>query len=338
MFDWQRFLDQHAIDYIVEGPNVARGNVNIHCPFCGTDDPSHHLGISLQGQGWGCWRRPDHRGKSPIRLVRALLNCSLEQAQRIVGGTAHIPADFLSQVQVLTESAEREDEEVGDLEMPQEFRPFQKPMPISGRPHLNYLRGRNFTDYQIYGLTKRYGVRFCTRGPYQGRIIFPIWFEKRLVCWTGRSISSSAVIRYKTLSDDPEKAAEEGLPPAVGPLNRYLLWWDDLRRTDADTIYVVEGPFDALKVRVLGHQEGVTATCLFTAHETVEQAELLHDLLPRFKHRFVMLDREMFAGSVRISRILAGLGVQPRVLPARVKDPGDLLSTEQLMQVGRAVI
>lgn len=331
MFDWTRFLDQHSIDYVTQGPNVARGNVNVRCPFCGSEDQSHHLGISLNGQGWGCWRRPDHRGKSPIRLVRALIGCSVEQARRIVGGSTFIPDDFLAQVQSAVGREDGEAPSVGSLEMPPEFRPF-KDLP-SARLFVNYLRQRNFTDKQIFNLTTDYGLRYCTQGPYKGRVIFPVRFEKRLVCWTGRTVYPSVTIRYKTLSDDPEKAALDGMSPAIAPLNHFLLWYDDLLHADADTIYLVEGPFDALKVRVLGRREGITATCLFTAHETQEQAALLHELLPRFRNKFVMLDRAMFVGSVRIASSLVGLGVSPKMLPDRVKDPGELRTVDELLAI-----
>ena len=85
MFDWVEFLQKHNIEYVTQGSNVAHGNVNIKCPMCGPRDPSHHMGIAIDGAGWSCWRNPQHRGRSPVYLVALLAHVSVTRAREKTG-------------------------------------------------------------------------------------------------------------------------------------------------------------------------------------------------------------------------------------------------------------
>src|ERR1044072_5073781 len=94
-FDWIAFLRRNNIYYTMKGPNASRGRVNIKGPFCGQDDPSEHLGIKLNGNGWSCWRNGAHKGPSSETLVAALLRCGATEARQIVEGeqSATLPSD-----------------------------------------------------------------------------------------------------------------------------------------------------------------------------------------------------------------------------------------------------
>jgi hypothetical protein len=194
----------------------------------------------------------------------------------------------------------------------------------SARPFLRYLADRGFSSEHIATLTQRYGIRYCTRGPYAGRIIFPVRMGDDLCTWTGRSISPTATLRYKSLSPDPEKAESEGVEPAMGPISNYLLFYNLLWRTRCDVLYLCEGPFDALKIGVLGKDRGAIATCCFTAAPSAAQVELLHELFPRFRRRVLLLDRGTLPTTLRTASLFAGLDVDIGDLPRGVKDPGEL--------------
>jgi hypothetical protein len=73
---------------------------------------------------------------------------------------------------------------------------------------------------------------------------------------------------------------------------------------------------------------------LFTNSPTTEQVDLLYDLVPRFENRYLLLDRDMFFMSVKVSSELSGLGLVPVLLPEGVKDPGELTAT-QFAAMGR---
>jgi hypothetical protein len=321
-FDWLRFFDEHRVEYKTSGANTSRDNVTIHCPFCGSADPSHHMSVNLSGRGFKCWRAPTHRGRNPARLVSALLNCSFERAIQLTGGTITIPNNFAQTVRDAMGTPAVTTKKPKPLTMPQEFKPFSG-LP-SSKPYVRYLREeRGFTPRQIDRVFLRWGVRYCTMGAYRGRIIFPVRYQGELVSWTGRTIYPTQELRYKALSTDPERAAKEGYQPATGAISHFLLWYDDLMHADADTIILTEGPFDALKINVLGRKHGILATCCFTSAPTDKQVALLHRLLPRFRNRFTLFDAGTIATSMRVGSTLSSLGIEPARLPPQLKDPGD---------------
>lgn len=331
MFSWQSFLDQFNVSYVTKGPSVTRGHVAVRCPFC-IDDPSEHLSISLEGKGWRCWRNPQqHSGKSPTRLIAALISSSFERAKEIAGeDRSLIPNDFLGKVMSLVETKEEKRETDRSLKMPIEFKPIRNS--ISMLPCINYLRDRNLDDIEIFRLTKRYDLRYCKHGAFKARIIFPVYHKKKLVSFTGRSVIADAKIRYKTLTTDLEKAREMGVQPAVGPINDYLLFYDDLMKSSARTLVIVEGPFDALLMNILGRKLGIVATCIFTNTPTQAQIDLFHELMPRFERRCILLDNDMYAQALRLRSELTSLGVEQISLPRGVKDPA-LLRKKQLAKL-----
>jgi hypothetical protein len=327
-FDWLTFLRSRQIEYVTSGPNVSAGSVAINCPYCGGADPSQHLVIRLNGKGWFCWREKAHRGGSPVRLVATLLGCSFEQAQQITGYDRHLPpTDFLGSVKALLDPPPIERER-RKLSLPAEFRSLTE---RSGKLFRNYLyHDRGFEDDDILAMTREYDVRFCMRGAYSRRIVFPVYYMEQLVGWTARSIDPTAFIRYRTLSQDREKSQAEGYDPAIGPINDYLLWYDDLiEQTEHDrslTLLVCEGPMDGLKVNILGRRHNIRATCVFTSSPTDAQTELLYELIPRFHRAFIFLDQGAQHAARRIQSDLSALHVGMIEPPRNRKDPGELRS------------
>lgn len=319
-WDWTRFFDNHRIDYDTSGPNVSRNHVAIHCPFCGPQDPSRHLSVNLEGKGWRCWRHPEHRGKSPVKLVQALLGITNDRARAMVGDAVFVPEDFMQRVQQQFMPAVNKP--LPPITLPKEFRAFGTGLP-SERPYRRYLLERAFTDDHLAVLTRQYGVRYCVDGPFKGRVVFVIRFGGEIVSWTGRTISSSQTLRYKALSTDPDRAAREGVPVARGAISHYLLWYDRLLEWDADTLVLCEGPIDALKVNLLGAEHGICATCFFTSSPTEQQVELLHTLCPQFRRRILLLDANTLAMGIRVTARLSGLDVDLGTLPPHLKDPGE---------------
>lgn len=318
-FNWVQFLDSNHVHYATSGPNVSRGHVAVKCPFCGPQDPSEHMSINLKHGGWRCFRNHNHSGKSPVYLVQAVISCSRERAQAIVGEGVFIPDDFLGTVRGLVAPQQTAPREA--ITMPPEFKRFGMGLPSAER-FIKYLLERGFERKQINLLTKRWGLRYCTSGKFKGRIIFPVIFEGQLMTYTGRTIYKDVELRYKTLSYDPE--LEE--TPAVGPISDYLLFYDKLmdNKRDADTLIFCEGPFDALKVNVLGRPHGIMATCFFTASPSQGQIDLAGDLVSVFRRRYLMLDRGTLATALRTQIDMSTLVHRVLTLPKHIKDPGDL--------------
>jgi len=323
--DWPAFLRSHSIEYAESG----KDNIVTHCPLCGADDEGMHLSISLGGRGWRCWRRPQqHKGVSPTRLVQIILGCSWDAARRITNSPIKIPGDFLASVNNLM--APLPEQRRASLKLPDEFLPLDNHKP-SRRPFLAYLTGRGFSPAWIDRLSHAYGIYYCSRGAYGGRVIFTVNHEQKLVVWTGRTRYHNKM-RYRTLSPNPDKSWKEGYAPAIAPITHYLLWYDGLKTANANTIILSEGPFDALKINILGHNLGIVSTCFFTAEPSDKQIDLLHELLPQFQHKYLMLDRNTAPTALRLSDKLRTLDIALRYLPDGIKDPGELVDAKQLLR------
>lgn len=303
------------------GKGPGENHVLLHCPFCGLDTPNDYMHVSLSGAGWYCFRRNEHAGISPAKLVAGLLGISIGEALSITGQHKHLPSNFLEAVMshMGTNVVPRPNHV---LRMPIEFKPINKSLAIT--LVMFYMRRRGFSDKDILNATDLYDIRFCRKGPYSNRVIFPVKFKGALKTWTGRTISKNVDLRYKTLSDKPDKAKLEGYPPALGPISDYLLWYDELWDMDASTIIITEGPFDAFKLMTIGRKSGIAATCLFTNRPSEAQTDLLYRLLPRFRHRFLMLDQGTLASMMRMSSRLITLKIRPLILPDSIKDPGEM--------------
>lgn len=324
--DWQSFLDSYNVHYVTKGANVARGHVSVKCPFCGSDDPSEHMTIHLGGNGWRCYRQHAHRGVKPQRLVAALLGVTYGEADRICGGSIFIPEDFLGAVR--DKLAPAPEARRSRLHLPRDFRPLDESKP-SARPFVNYLLDRGFTRKEIGRMNERHGLCYAVQGPYRGRVIFPVWHMGELQTWTARAISPDTELRYKTLSVTENDYDEA---PAHGAINDYLLWFDDLV-DGGDALCLVEGPFDALKVRTLGRAHGIFATCCFTAQPSASQMDLLYDLVDLFRHRYLLLDEGTLGTTLRVAQDLAALRIKPVYLPKHLKDPGELGEPEDLLKI-----
>jgi len=243
-----------------------------------------------------------------------------------------VSTNLLERVKGLLEPDEVSEEELEPPVLPSTFRHLNDGLPASF-PYRTYLEARGYTDDDLPWLDEL-GLRYATRGAWKGRVLFPVRVYGKLMSWTGRTIWPSEELRYRTLSIDPEKAKYGGDRPALGPINHNLLWHDHLLDVDADTFVAVEGPFDALRVEQVAGDDGVAVTCLFSALPTEAQVKLLYDVLPRFKYRYLLLDNDMMATSMRVADQLVATGLKPRFLPPDLKDPGDVeLTRDRLWNV-----
>lgn len=327
--DWTAFFDAQRIPYVTSGPNTSKNQVSLPCPWCGLDDTSEHLSVNLLGKGFRCWRNPSqHSGKNPARLIQALLKCSWDEANRLAGHENTLPSDFLGRLKAAFTKPEKIEQKV-KLTLPPEFKTFSN-LP-SSLPYNLYLRARGFSNKDI-AKAKGYGIYYASQGLYKGRVIFTVVKDGGLVGFTGRTIYKSNQVRYSTLTSDREKAAERGETPAPEPISSFLLFFDHVA-LGGDTIVLCEGPFDAWRVNLLGSHVGIVATCFFTSMLSDQQKNLLHEILPKFDRRILLLDQNTFTKSTRIKSDLITLGVETCMLPEDIKDPAELLSTKELQGV-----
>lgn len=332
MFDWPSFLQRNRIPTTTTGPNASRGTINTKCPFCGQSDPSEHLGISLSGQGYYCFRNRSHGGKSNVRLVRAFLRCDEATARRIVYGDAStvptedtLVANSRRLKAVGRDVATVEDQ---DLRFPKEFKSLLSDS-IFAQPFLSYLRQRGYSGSNLEWLISTYRLHYVVKGLFAYRLIIPVYARYgELLTWTGRTIRRQEEPRYRALGmpkpdRDPPFAKSATKDTLLG---LPLLWSVD----NAKVLVIVEGPFDAWRITSVGRGLGVYATCVFGATVQASQLDLLHDLAGRFKKRVLLIDPDQNLQRLRLYEQLAPIGVEVSRLRADVKDPAEL-STDQVL-------
>ena len=325
-FDWERLLREQRIPYVESGPNVKRGEFAIQCPFCGTADPSKHMGISPETGWWSCWRnRAQHSGKSPLRLIMKLLRVPYAKARELAGldesyidpeGFDALAARVMGRNQeVINPSADRR-----FLDMDPGFVPIKH----SGRTRRvwEYLWDRGFDDgTDIRDLCKDYSLMAGT-GRWADRVIIPYFQDGLLVTWTGRAIADST-IRYKDLSLD-----ESLLAP------KETLYNHDAMLDYGRVLIIQEGPFDVLKVDFYGKQFGVRSVGLSTNSIKQAQVFLLQGAVGKFDRIILMLDTKSRLGIVDSMRMKAelsfidNLSIMP--VPFGAGDGGALLPEQVL--------
>lgn len=331
--DWRGFFSEHRVPYIERGANVKRGEINIQCPFCGSADPSFHMGFNLETGWWACWRNSEHRGKSPLRVIVQLLQVPYWKARQLAGLTdddARDPDGFDAVAARLLgrNTAKIEQVRRNYLEFDQEIIPLS----LSSRvacTYFDYLAlGRGFGVEGTWQLAEDYNVRYAKTGAFRGRIIFPYYVEGELVAWTGRAIGHSEV-RYRDLEHD------DCLIPIKETLYNY-----DCVAEGGKVLAVVEGPVDVLKLDLFGRRFGLRSVGLSTNSASEEQLYLLEEAASKFDKLLIMLDSKTSYGLVDSMRMrgafssIRNAGIAP--VPFGMGDAG-MLSETQVVSFARSL-
>lgn len=319
--DWRGVLAEHHVPHIERGANVKRGELNIRCPFCGSADPSFHMGLSLETGYWACWRNSEHRGKSPLRLLCRLLNVSYSRARQIAGMADDMPADpdgfdaMAARIMGRDSRVERMEQVRREfLRMPATYLELCELGSV--RRFFNYMLSRNFSHDDVYALSELYGLRAARTGPDRDRVILPYYMDGDLVAWTGRAIGP-ATIRYKDLPRDE----------CIVPIKETLFNYDCMLRGGA-VLFVVEGPLDALKIDLAGRNYGVRAAALSTNSISQDQIYILEEFAPSFDKVVFMLDTQTKLGVVASMHMKQKLAALPNLaimpVPFNLKDAGEM--------------
>lgn len=327
-FSWQQFFDRNGIPYVIGGPNTARDEFGIRCPFCGASDTGEHMAVNPGSKGWVCRRNRGHKGKAPTRLIQALLGCSWDQAQQIAGldkPAGFGSGDFHSTVRNLLGMGSKEKSKDFKLTFMPEFAKIDG-KGVSLR-FQKYICGRGYSINDTLKIAALYDLRCAIRGPFAYRVIVPVYMENGLANWTGRAIGD-ATIRYRTLTTDPEKAEKAGMPVASHAIDKTLWNYAELLQEGGDTLVVLEGPFDAIRIDYYGYEFGLRATCLFGKNLSQDQIILLETLSGKFRRRYVMLDPDASLDSFAMWTRLEYLGFRFIRTPSYVEDAAEMRRSE----------
>jgi len=305
--DWETVFRNYRVDYVDHGANVKRGNVNIQCPFCGSQDDSHHMGIDLETGWWGCWRNKSHRGKHPHRLVMALFKVTYKEADEIVGGSTLnlVPIDRIKEKaeKVLEGAVKEQTEVIGTF--PEEF------IPLTGsQRYMRYMLGRGFRRKDIVTLSVSYNLKCTFTGAWSDRIIFPVYaLDGKLIGWYGRALGKS-LSRYKA-------------HPA-GDLIKQHLYNAYQARAGGKVLVIVEGPIDALKIDLYGSRFGVRAVSGQGVSLRPRQYNQIYKLSKRFDKVVILYDVGTLAVQLDVRASMPGVKVKRGKLLEGFEDPGSI--------------
>lgn len=273
------------------------------------------LHLEIADPVWGCFRNDTHRGANPRRLVQKLLQCSFKHALEIVREQQGGVDDF-------EDAAEQLKDKPPPLAPEITTRTFLLPKgskPITDEAYgvhfLNYLRHDRGFGPDADAVVSTFRIHYNLASEWVWRLMIPFYVDEKLVGWTGRDIRPNAKLRYRTMSG----------------MSKDLIYNVDLATAaalhGAETLWIVEGPLDTMKMHFYGTAAvGVLGTAL-----TGMQIALLVRLLKHFRYGVVMFDADMYSGSIKLAeelQVLSGRKTLAQRPPAGFHDPGEMGPSE----------
>lgn len=293
MIDFKKLLEDNNIKTRV----VVKKWINVCCPFCKNPIDTHFNGnFSLETPAYNCWRCGKHYWAEALSL---LLGMNPIMTKKLASEYGNLPQSRF----IKKDGASRPKR----IELPGFSELTEK--------ENKYLVERGFdVDY----LKKKFGIQGGgIAGKWSFRIILPIFYEGKLVSWTGRSILPRSYIdeneipRYKNLS------VEESV---VNPKDIFF----NLDNSNKREVILVEGPFDVLKM-------GDDCICSLGTSVTNNQKLLL---LNKYRKIYIAFDNEVSAQKKahKLGEELSSVGLDVEVVNIcedyNKNDPGELIASE----------
>jgi hypothetical protein len=296
--DWRGLFDSIRVPWRDRGSNTSAGNINICCPWCGSDE-GFHLSVSEDGRGYYCYRSPQrHSGTSPQKLLHGL---GLERSEAIRTLNAFNQLKPRAPVQ---QEAKRPSADI-----------WAKFQPASSSPRaLDYLEGRMFPDARR--VADYYDLRIAPSGTWAGRLLLPIKEAARVVSFTGRDMTGRFDPRYLAYKEDRDQS------PIYIPDEAAIMRFP--RRA-----LLVEGPIDALKIAAaMASQPGELGCAALTGMNLGATKILaIQQAFRRTDELLLGLDKGVpLSDSMQTIATLraAGLPARPCRLPPGFKDAGEM--------------
>jgi len=302
--NWRSLLSDIRVAWIDKGRNVSRGNVNIACPWC-QNDPSQHLGISLVKEAYYCYREPNrHSGRSFISLLFKLGQGRIEAVRLLKRYTiAGASLEFAQPIAVKRDIIQT---------LWDRFSPAQY-----NDACLHYLHTRGFRSPKI--VCEQYGLRFAREGRYANRLLIPFSLNGQIKSFTGRALYNSMELRYLAY----DRSASQ------------YLYSPNASKPHADTLALVEGPVDALKLAYAGHRLPIIVAALNGKQLGSDKYLQLRNIASKVRLVLVALDADVsmsYAYDIinNVAQVLRPHKIARAKLPIGYKDPGELPTEEAL--------
>ena len=245
--------NDYGVRYMTEGHKHCRpGWANTECPFC-TGNPGYHLGVSLDGAFFRCWRCGWH---PQSKALAKLLNVKEFEAKKILldyKGIKSVSKPLSRKIRVK------------QYKLPTETKECKT-------THCKYLTKRNFDPDIVIPKWNLLGT-----GPaslldginYSHRIIAPIRWNGEDVSFQGRDITNKHALKYMACPQDRELMD-----------HKHTLYGKQEKWTD--TGILVEGITDVWR---LGHH---AFACFGIEFKTKQ----VREIIKQFKRVFIVFDDE----------------------------------------------
>lgn len=227
--DWRGLFDHCRIAWKDKGANTSRGNINVACPWC-KDDPSFHLAIEEESGKFFCFRNPKHRGTSTSYLLSNL----------------RISSALIKDFQKYSNPGVAYAKEVGTRCLPASRWQLFNNAEYSENCQ-KYLWSRGFSRPKE--LCREFGLKYALEGRWAMRLLLPYvglvqhLKDEDVAGWIGRAIKPGLEPKYKC-----DSYAEGHI---YFPSNYAY-----------KTLYLVEGPLDALKLAAVSKDTRFTAAAI----------------------------------------------------------------------------
>lgn len=158
----------------------------------------------------------------------------------------------------------------------------------------------------------------CHTGRWKDRIIIPLLKDDELLGWTGRAITNPVhAPRYLSSSEAIKQAVYNGDAAAQG----------------GRILFVVEGPFDAIKLDYYGQSHGARAVCGFGTSLSFEQLAYIRSISKLYDKVVVLFDQGALGPAFYADDWLRSPNVLIGNLPDGVDDPGDLTKVQIIRMI-----
>lgn len=268
-----------------DGKWMSEEEFLIQCPVCGDHFDHNHCYINVRKENFFCHYTgcTGHIGK-----ILKYENVTLEPRQKAIQEDIE-EIDF-SQFPKVT-----------DCNGVHDHRAFE---------YLQY-RGLNSDDID------RYDIRYSPSGRFYGRILVPIYENRRLVCFVGRTIYSNIEPKYLF----PKKRQ------TLLTISESIFGYDKVFASPRERVYLTEGVFDAMAV---DKKLGGLGLALMTKHMSEGQ---LYKLVS-FPHNisfWVLFDSDAHIEAIKVAKTLRTWGREAMFAPLLKGDP-DSATCEELAE------
>lgn len=250
-----QLYQDYNVPFQTEGHKHCRpGWVNTECPFC-SGNPGLHLGASINGGHFYCWRCGWHPAS---QCIAKLLNISETKAKQLIRkyhGISNIPEPV---IKIRTKAHK----------LPGGISPLLK-------QHRQYLESRQFdADYleKEWSLLGTGPVSLLDHLDYKHRILAPVFWNRKQVTFQARDITNKHPLKYMACPKDRELIH-----------HKHIVYGKQEKWTD--TGICVEGITDVWRF-------GERSFCTFGIEFTIQQIRVI---AKQFKRVAVIFDDEIQA-------------------------------------------